>query len=269
MVARRSPTDSDDAPTAEALEEALADRLAEIEALRARINEIESDRAVFLSDATHAIGNPLTVIHSYLEILHTELEGGLTDQQRSFVGIAYEHSSRLRRLVDDLVSIAALETGNAQIDLAPCTIDRIVSTVCSEVQPAARKRNQIVTTDIANDLPPVTVDENRLKDVLARLLDNAVRFTPEGGSISVSAHAKPRSAVIIVRDTGIGMAEGRIEDALHTFVQLHRRPGESREGYGLGLPLCQSQVEAMGGTLTLESTEGRGTTVTIRLPMAK
>jgi signal transduction histidine kinase len=269
MVARRPPTDSDDAPTLEALEEALADRSAEIAELRAEIDRIESDRAEFLADATHAIGNPLTVIHSYLEIMQFELQEGLNDQQRSFLGIAYENANRLRRLVDDLVLFAALETGNAQIDLAPCAIDRILSSVCAHLQPVAEQRNQCVTADIPDDLPPVTVDEGRLKDVLVRLLDNAMRFSEGGGSISVSARTEPRSVVIVVRDTGIGMVASRIDDALHTFVQLHRRPGESREGFGLGLPLCQRQAEAMGGTLTLESIEGEGTTVTVRLPIAR
>jgi signal transduction histidine kinase len=268
MVARRSLTDSADAPTVEALEEALAERSAKIEELLAKINEIESDRTDFLSDATHAIGNPLTVIHSYLEILHTELHEGLTEQQRSFVGIAYENANRLRRLVDDLVAIAALDTGNAPIDLAPYAADRIISSVCSGMQPIAVRRNQDLTTRIADDLPQVHVDADRLKDVLNRLIGNAMRFTPDGGSISVSARAEPKSVVIVVRDTGAGMTQEGADDALHTFVQLHRKPGESREGFGLGLPLCQRQVEAMGGTLTLESVEGQGTTVTVRFPVS-
>ena len=268
MVARRSLTDSADAPTVEALEEALARRSAKIEELLAKIDEIESDRSDFLSDATHAIGNPLTVIHSYLEILHTELHEGLTEQQMSFVAIAYENANRLRRLIDDLVAIAALDTGNAPIDLAPHAAGRIISSVCSGMQPVTAQRGQNLNVRLDNDLPPVDVDSGRLKDVLSRLIDNSTRFTPDGGSISVSARAEVDSVAIVIRDTGAGMTQEGADEALHTFVQHHRKPGESREGFGLGLPLCQRQVEAMGGSLTLESTEGRGTTVTVRLPIS-
>jgi signal transduction histidine kinase len=268
MVARRSLADSADAPTVEALEETLAKRSAMVEELLEKINEIESGRSEFLSDAAHAIGNPLTVIHSYLEILHTELQEGLTEQQRSFIGIAYENANRLRRLVDDLVAIAALDTGNGPIDLAPHAADRIISSVCSGMQSVAERRNQDLTTRIDDDLPPVNIDAGRLRDVLSRLIDNAMRFTPDGGSISVAAHAVPDSVVIVVRDTGTGMTQKGADDALHTFVQIHRRPGERREGFGLGLPLCQRQVEAMGGTFTLESVEGEGTTVTVGLPIS-
>jgi signal transduction histidine kinase len=252
----------------EALEEALARRSAKIEELLMQIREIEAGRSEFLSDSTHAIGNPLTVIHSYLEILHTEMQEGLTEQQRSFIEIAYENANRLRRLVDDLVAIAALDTDNAPIDLAPHAAERIVSSVCLGMKPVAEQRSQDLTARIDKDLPPVYVDEGRLRDVLSRLIDNAMRFSPDGESISVQVRAEPDSVVIVVQDTGIGMTKEGAEDALHTFVQLHRKPGESREGYGLGLPLCQRQVEAMGGSLTLESVEGQGTTVTVRIPVS-
>ena len=269
MVARRSQSDSADVSKVEALREALAVREAEVEELRLQIAKLMSAGEDFLSDAAHAIRSPLTVTHSYLEILNSDLRDGLTEEQQSFLGIAYENAVKLRQLVDDLVDLAALETGTAQIELAPASVTEITTSVQSECQTIAEHKGLRLTTEVADGLPAVMVDEERLKDVLRRLVDNAFRFTSEGGSVSLRAgHDQGRVAIEVV-DCGVGIPTDCIADSFQAFVQLHRRPGENREGYGLGLPLCQRIVEAFGGTIELTSIEGEGTTATIKLPVSR
>jgi signal transduction histidine kinase len=266
MVARHSPSDSANAPGEETLRKALAEREAEVEILRRQLAKLRSAGGDFLSEAAHAIRSPLTVTHSYLEILHADLCDGLTEEQRSFLGIAHENAVKLRHLVDDLVDLAALEIGTAKIELAPAQVDAIVADLRSEVQPIAGQKGLELTTEVAQGLPPVTIDGERLKDVLRRLLDNAIRFTPEGGSVLLRANDNRDHLTIEIVDSGVGIPADRITDAFEAFVQLHRNPGENREGYGLGLPICRRVVEAFGGTMELTSIEGRGTTVTIRIP---
>jgi two-component system cell cycle sensor histidine kinase PleC len=266
MVTRRSPSESADASSNEALREVLAESEAEVEILRQHLAELRAAGGDFLSDAAHAIRSPLTVTHSYLEILHSDLRNGLTEEQQSFLGIAYENAVKLRNLVDDLVDLAALETGAAQIELAPAVANGLVETVESDLLPIAGEKGVELTTDVAADLPEVTVDKERLQDVLRRLLDNALRFTPEGGSVLLRALRDQDDVIFEIVDSGVGIAADRVTDAFQAFVQLHRQPGENREGYGLGLPLCRRMVEALGGTLELTSIQGKGTTATIRIP---
>jgi two-component system cell cycle sensor histidine kinase PleC len=267
MVARRSSSDSHDPSNEKAARKTPAEREAEIDAMWAKLDELAADGGGFLSDAVHAIKNPLTVTHSYLEILNTDLSEGLTDEQRSFLGIAYENVVKLRQLIEDLVDLASLETGTAQIDFARHTVTETIGAVSGDLQPAAAEKGVKLTTEHADGLPQITVDQGRLKDVLRRLLENAIRFTPKGGSVALRATSDEKSVTIVVADNGVGIPADRVSDSLKAFVQIHRKPGEHRDSYGLGLPLCRRQVEAFGGTLELESSEGQGTTVTIRIPV--
>ena len=266
MVARRSSSDFAGLPSEEALQKALAQCEAEVDSLREQLAGLRSSGGQFLSDGAHAIRSPLTVTHSYLEILHTDLREGLTEEQQTFLGIAYENADKLRRLVDDLVDLAALETGTAQIELAPARVGDIVEGVRAELEPSVAEIGIELTTEVAANLPSATVDEEQLKNVLRRLIGNAVRFSHDGGSVLLRASSDQNNVIFEIIDTGVGIPDGRVTDALEPFVQLHRKPGENREGYGLGLPLSRSIVEAFGGTIEIGSIEGEGTTVTIRTP---
>lgn len=268
MVARQSPSDSADVSNVEALREALAECEDEVEELRSKIAKLASAGENFLSEAAHAIRSPLTVTHSYLEILNSDLRDGLTEEQQSFIGIAFENAVKLRQLIDDLVDLVALETGTAQIELAPVLVNETIASVHAEFRPIAEHRGLRSAIDVSKDLPAVTVDQDRLKDVLRRLLDNAIRFTPKDGSVSLRAIQDQRWVAIEVVDSGVGIPTDRISDSFQAFVQLHRKPGENRQHYGLGLPLCRRMVEAFGGTIELTSIEGQGTTVTVKLPVS-
>jgi signal transduction histidine kinase len=266
MVARRTQPDSEELSNEEVLREALAVREAEVEELRSQIAKLVSSGGHFLAEAAHAIRSPLAITHSYLEILHSDLSDGLTEEQQSFLAIAYENAVKLRQLVDDLVDLAAFETGTARIELAPVFVNEIIASLQSEWRSIAEHKGLRLRTEISEGLPSVAVDEDRLNDVLRRLFDNAFRFTPKGGSVVLYASHDDDRVTIEVVDSGVGIPADRIGDSFEAFVQLHRQPGENREGYGLGLPLCRRTVEAFGGTLELKSTEGTGTTVTIRIP---
>ena len=266
MVARRSGSDSGETSTEKRLREALVEHEREIKALREKIADQLAVGRNFLFDAAHAIRSPLTVTHSYLEILHTDLRQGLTDEQLSFLGIAYENVVKLRRLIEDLVDLAALETGTAQIDLKSTRIEKVIDPVLADLPSSAKEKGLVLAPEVDDGLPSATVDEDRLRDVLSRLLDNAVRFTPDGGTVRIRMGHDQDHVIVKIEDSGVGVPADRIGDAFQPFVQLHRKSGENRENYGLGLALCRRQIEAFGGTLELESSEGQGTTATIKIP---
>lgn len=267
MVTRRSGPDSGDLSTEERLRESIAELESEIQELRGKLADQLAVGRDFLSDAAHAIRSPLTVTHSYLEILHTDLTDGLSYHQLSFLSIAYENVVKLRRLVDDLVDLAALETGTAKIDLEATHIDEVVESISVELLPSAQEKGLEVSTEIADGLPSIKVDGDRLGDVLRRLLDNAIRFTPEGGQVRIRVGHDQSHVSVKIEDSGFGIPADRVDDAFLPFVQLDRQPGENRENYGLGLALCRRQIEAFGGSLELDSSEGQGTTATIKIPV--
>jgi signal transduction histidine kinase len=269
MVTRRSAPESGGLSTEERLRESLAELETEVEELRRKLADQLAIGRGFLSDAAHAIRSPLTVTHSYLEILHTDLSDGLSYHQLSFLGIAHENVVKLRRLVEDLVDLAALETGTAQIELNPAAADRVIDVASAEIFPVAEEKGLEITSEVSDDLPTVMVDEDRFGDVVRRLLENAIRFTPDGGTVRIRTVRDRDHVIVAIEDTGVGIPADRIGEVFQPFVQLHRKPGENRESYGLGLALCRRQIEAFGGTLEIESSEGQGTTATIRIPVSE
>jgi len=250
----------------ESLRTALKEGAEEIEKLNRRVSDLQDAGGRFLSAATHAIRNNLTVIQSYLEIIHSDLTEGLSDQQMSFLGVIYDNVMRMRWLVDDLVDVAALETGIVELDLGPISIDGLIEETCGEMRPKAELGGQWLSFEIHGELSPVVADGTRLREVLRRLLDNAIRFTPPNGSIVVRAFAEKDETVIEVNDTGVGIPQDGIEEIFGDFTQLHRKTGELRNGYGLGLAISRRLVEAFDGRLTVESTVGEGSTFRISLP---
>lgn len=267
MVARRSDNTTA-APGAEgSLKSALVERNLEIQRLEQRVRELEESGGRFLSDATHAVRTPLTVILSYLEILQADLTPDLSDEQLSFLGAVWDNAVKMRNLIDDLVELAALETKTAQLDPTSSDLAVLLIEVLAEFKPAFDRAGLEVTIDIDPGISAIRVDEAGMRIVIRRLVENAVQFTPAGQEIIVRAYQKKRNAVIEIIDTGAGIPEDRIADAFREFVQLHRKPGRPRSGYGLGLPIARRLVEAFGGSLTAESKDGEGSTFRVLLPV--
>jgi signal transduction histidine kinase len=244
----------------------LEARTREVEALRRRLAELDAVGGKFLSAAAHELKNPLTVIQSYLEIMLSDLTEGLTDEQHSFLQIVYDSVLRLRTLILDLIDVAALETGSLQLDLVPTGAVGLIEDACEEMGTEAERGGLELTTDLGSTLPLIHVDAPRMQEVLLRLLDNAVKFTPAGGSIVVRATTESDEVLLQIEDTGVGIPSDRLEGIFEEFVQVHRKPGERRQGSGLGLAICRRLIHAFGGTIEVESTHGEGTTVSIRLP---
>lgn len=271
MVARQPPPNAAVKGRAshleiEELRRLVEERTAEAEALEQRLAEIEEEGGRFLSAAAHEVKTPLTIIQSYLEIILSDLTEGLSEEQLSFLRIVYDSVLRLRRLILDMVDLAALETGTLQLDLAPTEVRKLIEGVAHEIKPVVDQAGLALEVEFGPNLPALHVDVERMQEILERLLDNAVKFTPAGGQLRIAARGEDRAVVIEVVDDGIGIPKDRIDEVMEPFTQVHREPGERRQGSGLGLPICRRLVKSFGGTLSIASSRGEGTTVSIRLP---
>jgi len=231
------------------------------------LRRLERIRHDFVANVSHEFKTPLTAIQGFAETL---LSGALEDpgNNRRFLEIIRDHATRLAALTDDLLKLARIEAGKLEVQFGPVqlmdVIDRCVET--AQIN-ATRKR---ITLEI--DLPPhlalVHGDASLLRDVVQNLLDNAIRYTPEGGRVRITADASPREAIVSVDDTGIGIPLADQERIFERFYRVD--PARSREagGTGLGLSIAKHIVEAHGGRLWVESEVGHGSKFSFSLSLA-
>jgi two-component system, OmpR family, phosphate regulon sensor histidine kinase PhoR len=231
------------------------------------LKRLEQVRREFVANVSHELRTPLTAIKGYAETLR---DGGLRDPKAAaeFVGIIHRHAERLRALIEDLLDLAAVEQGEARLSPGPVRVREVVSQATALVRPAAERRRQDLTVDLQPDLPDVLADRDRLAQVLINLLDNAIKFTPEGGRIALSAVNSGGRVVLAVRDTGIGIPAGDLARIFERFYRVARSRDRREGGTGLGLAIAKHLTQAMGGTIEVESAVGSGTTFRIAFPSA-
>jgi two-component system phosphate regulon sensor histidine kinase PhoR len=215
----------------------------------------------FIADASHEFRTPLSVIKSSAYLLGRQT-GGPTGA-RHVVQIN-EYADRINALVDDLQAIASLDSGEP-IGSEPIEVDKLVqSAVEGFGQPQTALKNQTLTVSIDSALPLLRGSNEELLLALQKILHNAVRYTPNGGAISITAVPFEGGVRITVTDSGIGMDEKTAQAAPQRFYRLDT--ARTTAGFGLGLSIAQRIVERQGGELTIQSAPGDGSTVTITLP---
>jgi signal transduction histidine kinase len=225
--------------------------------------------ARLLGDIAHVARNHITIIQSYLEMLHAETGDELNDDQLAFLGAAYDNVLQLGSMIEDLVLIGALETGIAELEWEIVDLGPLIEEIVRDLEPRARGEGLQIRCELEIEGGAVRADRCRLADAVRRLIDNAIRFTPQGGTVEVSTrHAKDRIE-ISVADTGVGMSVDELARSFELMTQLHRQPGEPRRGHGLGLPAARHIAAALGGRLSADSRAGSGSTFTIELPAAE
>jgi two-component system phosphate regulon sensor histidine kinase PhoR len=229
------------------------------------LRRLERVRSEFVANVSHELRTPLTCIKGYLETL---LDGALDDRAhaRKFLEVAGTHAERLDRLIDDLLELSNIESGRAT--LAPMRLD--LGDVVGGV--VAMFERQAVQQGLALEgLVPagqtVRADRDRLVQILVNLVDNAVKFTPEGGSVSIEAGPGPAGRVEIrVRDTGVGIPSTDLPRITERFYRVDKTRSREVGGTGLGLAIVKHLVQAHGGELRIESALGQGTAVSFTVP---
>lgn len=230
------------------------------------LRRLEQVRTEFVANVSHELRTPLTAIHGYLETL---LGGALEerDNARRFLEIVFRHTERLGRLLDDLTDLSNIELGRVSLTLAPTRLEEVVDGVLAIVGAKAASGRVMLRSDLPPDVPLVLADRDRLAQILINLVDNAVKYTPEGGRVTVRAREGASGKVeIAVSDTGVGIPPADLPRITERFYRVDRARSRELGGTGLGLAIVKHLVLAHGGELRIESEPGRGTTVSFALP---
>jgi signal transduction histidine kinase len=242
----------------------LAEKLRELEAANALLEEHARSRARFVSDAAHELKTPLAILRSYLDALADDLADGLSSQQREFLRAAAHGARRLQRLIDELLDLAALESGHISLALGPVSSTRVVTAVISELRPLAASAGVVLRASGEPDLA-VRADSERLGQVVRNLIENGLKYNRPGGEVAVTLERREDSALLSVRDNGVGIPAESLPRIFDEFIRVPGHPNV--EGAGLGLAIVRRLVLAMGGRVWVESTHGSGSTFFVELPL--
>jgi signal transduction histidine kinase len=230
--------------------------------------ELDRMRDAFVATVSHELRTPLTSISGFLEMMEDE-EHALGDAGRQYLDVIRRATERLHGLVEDLLLVAQIEASRIELELAPVDLRELATRACESARPAAQEK-QIALAVHADSPPTVLGDSKRLLQVLDNLVSNAVKFTPEGGSvtISVAAAAAGDAGSVVVADTGIGVPAEEQKQVFSRFFRASSATRRAIPGTGLGLAICHALIEQHNGSIEFSSREGEGTEVTVTLPAA-
>ncbi|MCH7543288.1 MAG: PAS domain S-box protein [Proteobacteria bacterium] len=227
-------------------------------------------KSEFVANMSHELRTPLNAIIGFSEMLTRSFFGKLNEKQAEYVNDIHFSGSHLLKLINDILDISKIEAGHSDLQEEEIEVREVVESCLNLVRPRAMDSKVSLAVRGISPMHLLYADERKLKQVLINLLSNAVKFTPPGGSIEVCSEIEPDGAYTIsVVDSGVGIAPEDIETALAPFGQIDSGLDRKYEGTGLGLPLTKSLIEAHGGTLTLESSLGVGTTIKVRFPSGR
>ncbi|MBC7107085.1 MAG: PAS domain-containing protein, partial [Firmicutes bacterium] len=228
---------------------------------------LEQMRTEFVANVSHELRTPLTSIRGFLETL---LDGAVDDPPtaRRFLETMALEAERLARLIDDLLQLSRLEDRRVVLRRERVDMAVIVARVVDIFRAGAREKGLELGYHVQTHLPPVAGDPDMLARVLVNLVDNAVKYTPEGGRITVRAEAADGHVRVSVSDTGVGIPEESLPRVFERFYRVDKSRAREQGGTGLGLAIVKHIVEAHGGRVWARSEVGRGSTFTFELPVA-
>ena len=251
------------------LERRVQERTAELQEALRKLSELNQLKANFVANISHELRTPLTHVRGYLELLAAETLGPLTEEQRNALQVSQRAAGRLESLFDSLISFALVARGEMSLRLLPANINKIAAEIINYSYPKAVDRNVTLHAEVKPDLPLAQADEEKLSWVILQLLDNAIKFTPAGGHVTLSIQPETDTLITVaVSDTGIGIPPNRLEEIFEPFHQLDGSSTRQFGGTGLGLALVRDILDAHNSTIDVKSEEGKGTTFTFPLLVA-
>jgi signal transduction histidine kinase len=241
--------------------------LGRIWTLREVTQQRELDRLKddFVATVSHELRTPLTSMMGFLEMIREGEAGELNEEQQRFLAIVYRSSERLQRLVGDLLFVARLDANGLQLQFADVDVTEVVRDAVESTAALARSRTIDLSSDLG-EVPPVFGDRERLSQLVGNLISNALKFTPEGGTVTARTFVDGDSAVIEVSDTGIGIPEAEQSRLFQRFFRSSTATEQAIPGTGLGLVISRAIAEAHGGTISVRSAPGKGTSFRVELP---
>ena len=218
----------------------------------------------FSADASHELRTPLTVLQGELEAIAQKGQG-LPADVRDTIGSALEETHRLAKIVESLLAISRLEAGEALVQPVRLDFAELARTTADQMKLLAEEKRISLTSD-GSEPVEVEADPSRLKQVVVNLLDNAIKYTPEGGSVSISVTRRDDHAILEVADSGLGISADDLPHVFERFYRADKARSRQMGGTGLGLSIVRSICQAHGGRVTVNSAEGRGSLFRVQLP---
>jgi len=245
-------------------ERTLARQAAELSTQNEQLREMDRLKDEFIAAVSHELRTPLTSIIGYIELLEDEGADGPDIGQ--FAEAIGRNAEQLLRLVGDLLFLSRMRSGKLALELGVTNLAEAAAEAVAEARPDAQLKNVDVTLSVAA-VPPFTADPGRISQLLGSLVSNAVKFTGDGGRVEVGIQVADDQAVITVADTGVGIPAADLERIFERFYRTAAATRQMVPGTGLGLAIAKGIVDAHRGTITVDSTEGRGSTFTVHLPL--
>lgn len=225
----------------------------------------------WLQNLSHELRNPLATLYGSLRTLvEGSLEGELTKSQRPLIEIAYRSTRQLWAMIDDLLELTRSDTGKLQIEPESLPLAELIGQTVESFAAAAAKGGITLAAVVSAELPPALADPVRVRQILINLINNALKFTPAAGSLTVSAAASVEEEGFLrvsVADTGRGIKPRDVEHIFDRFYQAHEKADRSHKGLGLGLFICADLISRQGGRVWVESVSGQGSTFHFTLPV--
>ncbi len=228
-------------------------------------------KSQFLANISHELRTPLNAIIGFSEMVEQGIAGPISPQQQEYMQLVLQSGQHLLSVINDILDLARADSGKFELfDEPQVDLRQVAAATIALMRHRSEAGGVFLSSTVGEELPRLTADSTRLKQILLNLISNAVRFTEPGGSVTVSAHeTAERGIAFTVADTGVGMTADEVRIALEPFGQVDARLSREHEGTGLGLPLARRLAELHGGSLRVESEKGTGTQVIVTLPASR
>ena len=232
-----------------------------------RLKDVDRLKSNIVANVSHELRTPLASIKAYTELLLNNLDGGDVSLRRRFLDVINQESDRLANLINDLLDLSRLESGEVEAHKVPLSMGGVVHTAAAQLEFQARERHVTLQLDVQPDLPSLMANSSLLTSLVKNLLSNAIKFSHDGGHVQLAARAEGDNIILQVSDEGIGIAADELPHLFEKFYRSWSAESAGIRGTGLGLVLSKQAAETHGGTITVESEEGLGTRFTVTLPI--
>ncbi|CCK81084.1 response regulator [Desulfobacula toluolica] len=246
--------------------EELREQNLELEAQQQQLEEASRLKSEFLSNMSHELRTPLNSVNALSRVLILQAKEKLSREEVNFLEIIERNGKHLLSLINDILDLSKIEAGKMDISLNHFSIKNLIENIIEGVEPLAREKKLKLLKKLPEDLPEMESDESRIFQILQNIVANGIKFTAQG-SVIISAEKNNDNICIKVKDTGIGMSDA---DIMHIFDEFRQVDGASTrkfEGTGLGLAIANKAAKMLGGSISVKSAKGRGSTFTINLPV--
>jgi len=227
-------------------------------------------KSEFIANMSHELRTPLNAIIGFSRLLSEQEQRQLSDTEvTDYANLIHDAAGHLLAVINNILDISKIQSGKCVVDMREVNLGEVLSASASSFRLMAQEAGVALEERIDRDLPCISGDPVRLRQVFTNLISNALKFTTSGGSVTLVAEIRGNDIIVSVTDTGVGMTESEVSLALTPFGQVDSSHNRWREGTGLGLPIARALVQLHGGKLKIDSTKGQGTRVEVSIPLPR